>query len=91
MNDVVKVSIVLLVMIYAGLTIFSIQAVYKVSSIKAGPYDPTITQLTEVGKKCILLPGPKTVWAILTPNGFAFYCGLPSPKKSKKHLFTVEG
>jgi hypothetical protein len=88
MNKTTKIAIAILVTIYVGLTIFPIKAIYKVNTIKTKPFDSKTTQLIEVGKKFILLPGPKTIWAMKTPTGFNFYRGLPSPKKRNKPLFT---
>ncbi|MGL1931634.1 MAG: hypothetical protein OCC45_07710 [Desulfotalea sp.] len=88
MNKATKNSIAAIAAVYIGLTIFPIKAVYKTDKLKNKPFDPKTTQLFQVGKKIILLPGPKTIWAIRTPSGFDFYRGLPSPKKKNKPLFT---
>ncbi len=87
MNNPTKISLAVIAAVYVGLTIFPIKAIYKTDKLKAKPFDPTTTQLTEVGKKFVLLPGPKTIWAMRTPSGYNFYRGLPSPKKKNKPLF----
>ncbi len=90
MNNPTKVSIAVIVIVYIGLTIFPLKAVYKTDKLKGKTYDPKTTHLIEVGKKFILLPGPKTIWAMKTPSGFNFYRSFPSSKKKNKPIFTME-
>jgi len=69
--------LILLGGIYTALYIFPVHAFYEFTSMEETEFHQNKTNVVEIPKKFILLPGPSTLWAVKTQNGHNVYNGFP--------------
>lgn len=69
-NKLIPIIIIAVVVVYIILWIFPLKAFYDFSRVEKEPYEPGVTKVFEIKKKFFLLPGPFSIWAVKTPDGF---------------------
>lgn len=88
MKKITLFSTVILLLVYVGFLIFPLKVFYEHKQITVEPYKSKENQIIEVGKVFSLLPGPKTIWAVRSPQGFNYYRSFKDAiSQNKKIIF----